>query len=96
MITLRGNHVTEPGTTMPRFARFLLVSTLLVTGLTACGKRGPLEPPPGSEAARPKQEQTAATGAADERRPGETRLGGSKRTPITPPKRELLIDRLLD
>ncbi len=81
---------------MPRFARLLVVSTLLVTGLAACGKRGPLEPPPGSEAARPKQEQTAGTGAADQRPAGETRLGGSKRTPITPPKRELLIDRLLD
>lgn len=85
---------------MPRpafsgLARLLIVSTLLAGGLAACGKRGPLEPPPGSEAARPKQEQTAA-GAEDGRAPGETRLGGTKRTPITPPKRDLFIDRILD
>jgi predicted small lipoprotein YifL len=80
---------------MSRLVRLALVSTLLAGGLAACGKRGQLEPPPGTESARPKQEQPASATGGD-RRPGETRIGGSKRVPITPPQRELLIDRLLD
>ncbi|MCZ8260188.1 MAG: hypothetical protein O9333_08660 [Beijerinckiaceae bacterium] len=80
---------------MSRLVRLVLVSTLLAGGLAACGKRGPLEPPPGTEAARPKQDQAGQTTTGD-RAPGETRIGGTKRVPITPPKRELLIDRLLD
>ena len=80
---------------MSRPVRLAFVMILLAGGLAACGKRGPLEPPPGSEAARPNQEQAGAatTGA---RPAGETRIGGNKRVPITPPKRDLLIDRLLD
>lgn len=80
---------------MNRVLRSSLVVFLLAGGLAACGKRGHLEPPPGTPAAAPAQTapaqgQTTAPGA------GQTKLGGSKRTPIVPPKRDLVIDRLLD
>lgn len=67
---------------MPRIARLALVVTVLAFGLAACGKRGHLEPPP-------------AENGAPEQKAGQTKLGGSKRSPITPPKRDLAIDWIL-
>ena len=66
---------------MPRLARLTLVITVLALGLSACGKRGHLEPPPSETGA-------SAKGA-------QTKTGGTKRVPITPPKRDLAIDWIL-
>jgi predicted small lipoprotein YifL len=75
---------------MSRTLRLSLVLMLMAGGLAACGKRGQLEPPPSQ-----KQGSEEATKTGDNKA-GETKLGGKKRIPITPPKRELLIDRILD
>jgi predicted small lipoprotein YifL len=67
--------------------RISVVALLAGTMLSACGKRGALDAPPGLE---PAPQPTAAPGA-----PGAA-ASRPKRTPITPPKRDLFIDRLLD
>lgn len=68
--------------------RAILVA-MLVGGLTAaCGKRGQLEPPPGSA-------QANAPAASSETTSGREGLG-NKRQPITAPKGSLPIDFLLD
>lgn len=67
--------------------KILVVALAAGTLLTACGRRGPLEPPPG----------TAPTAAEGTDPDGTARDGlRNKRTPILPPKRDLFIDRLLD
>ncbi|KAF0227090.1 MAG: hypothetical protein FD175_2852 [Beijerinckiaceae bacterium] len=86
---------------MPRIVRLSLVLFLMAGGLSACGKRGQLDPPPSQKQAVEDAEAAApapkAAGAkATEASGGQTKLGARKRIPITPPKRELLIDRLLD
>ena len=94
---------------MPRIVPLSLV-LLISLGLSACGKRGPLEPPPGQTTAREaakadaKAADAKAKAKADATTPGEgegagaatTKLGSKKRVPITAPKRDLFIDRLLD
>ncbi|MCA0406929.1 MAG: lipoprotein [Proteobacteria bacterium] len=90
-------------------SRIVPLSLVLVLGLglSACGKRGPLEPPPAAHpssaaeraeakaAAKAKEEQegTTASGTTD---PARTKLGGKKRVPITAPKRDLFIDGILE
>jgi len=70
-------------------SRMKILVVALAAGmlLTACGRRGPLEPPPGP-----------APTAAEGTNPDATARDGlrNKRTPILPPKRDLVIDRLLD
>ncbi len=41
-------------------SRAALVAGLIVLGLSACGRRGALEPPPGSAAAQAQQQETEA------------------------------------
>lgn len=86
---------------MSRMLRLSLVLLLTAGGLAACGKRGPLEPPGGREAA--KQQQQAEAKTADQKagdgKAGDNaapKAGGKKRIPITPPKRDLPIDILLE
>ena len=80
----------------------LSLALFLSLGLAACGKRGPLEPPPGSapvsaaEKADAKKAEKAEAKAGEGTQPATIKLGAKKRVPITPPKRDLLIDRLLD
>lgn len=85
---------------MSRTLRLSLVLMLMAGGLAACGKRGQLEPPPSQkqtaeEAAKTGDSKTGDS-KAGETNAGQTKLGGKKRIPITPPKRELFIDRILD
>lgn len=80
-------------------SRLLPLSLVLVLGLglSACGKRGPLEPPPGSQPAKVKAaEPDKADPAANGAQPSHNKLGGKKRVPITPPKRDLFIDGILE
>lgn len=74
---------------MPRTFRLTLALLLIAGGLTACGKRGQLEPPSA-------QKQAQEEGAPGDSKAGETRAGGRKRIPITPPKRDLFIDGILE
>lgn len=76
---------------MLRLLRLTFVSLLAVGLLTACGKRGHLDPPPSSQQAASGGQNVDGTA-----QPGQARFGGSKRTPITPPKRDLIIDGILD
>jgi predicted small lipoprotein YifL len=70
--------------------KFLVLAMAAGLLLSACGKRGPLEAPPatGASQSQPQAQGETAGTARGELRP--------KRTPILPPKRDLLIDRLLD
>lgn len=71
--------------------RLSLVLMLIAGGLAACGKRGQLEPPP-------SQKQAAAENAPDAKAGDAatpTKLG-KKRIPITAPKRDLIIDAILE
>ncbi len=103
-------------------SRLLPLGFFLLIGLAACGKRGPLEPPPaanlaptaeqgatsaaaasaGARGSKPKGSVAQDGAAAKEDAPaaadshGHTRLGGKKPVPITAPKRELLIDGILE
>ncbi|MCA0422294.1 MAG: lipoprotein [Proteobacteria bacterium] len=73
-----------------RRAALRLAAVGLVLGLAACGKRGPLEPPPGSaDAAKSQKSQDDQQGI-----PG---LKGAKKRPppVTPPKRDFFLDFLL-
>jgi predicted small lipoprotein YifL len=88
---------------MFRTLRLSLVLMLIAGGLAACGKRGPLEPPPSQKQAA--EEARANESKANEGKPGEAKAGetgasptklGKKRIPITAPKRDLLIDAILD
>lgn len=68
---------------MPRISRLAFIAFVAVGLLSACGKRGLLEPPPSqAEANNPE---------------GEKRQDGNrKRVPIVPPKRDLPIDWILE
>lgn len=79
------------GSDMFRSLRFSLVLVVAAGALAACGKRGQLDPPPSQT-----READAKSGAATSDQPGQTRIGARKRVPITPPKRDLLIDGILD
>jgi predicted small lipoprotein YifL len=81
MITSRNDLMMTKSTLL----RVSIVALLAGSVLAACGKRGDLDPPPSATPA-PKAE-----GAA----PGQPGTK-PKRAPITVPKRDLFIDRLLD
>lgn len=68
--------------------RVSIVALLAGSVLTACGKRGQLDAPPGSGSAPKADDANPQAGAQQGLKP--------KRTPIVPPKRDLIIDRLLD
>lgn len=74
---------------MSRILRPLFVVLLIAGGLAACGKRGHLDPPP-------SETRTSRDGQAGEAATTRNSAGRIKRVPITAPKRELLIDRILD
>lgn len=86
---------------MPRLLPLSLAFALCL-GVAACGKRGPLEPPPGQTQAREaakaeaKAKEAAESGLPGETQPAATKLGTKKRVPITPPKRDLIIDGILE
>ena len=67
--------------------RFTFLALMASSLLTACGKRGHLDPPPGAE------KQNAAPMSEDDQK---NEAGKPKRTPIVAPKRDLLIDRILE
>jgi predicted small lipoprotein YifL len=81
--------------------RHLLIISIIVAaaGLSGCGRRGPLEPPPGSESARiaaeaaKQRQQEQADSATPSVAPGATRR---RPPPIQPPRDGFVLDKLLD
>jgi predicted small lipoprotein YifL len=90
---------TLPSLALPAVGRILLVAAALSLTLTACGRRGPLEPPPGAKGGveYPEDKQT---NTELEAQPGtfSTSVTGkpakSSRV-IVPPKRDFVLDPLL-
>lgn len=72
---------------MPPLFRFMLVGIICAGLLGGCGRRGQLEPPPGAPKASP---EAAGEGSAPRS------SVAPKRVPITPPKRDLVIDAILE
>lgn len=82
--------------------RALLVSALLVLALGACGRRGPLEPPPDPSATPAQRQQAqAAADAEDDEDQEATTLPSPTPTPrrrsraYTIPKEPFILDPLL-
>jgi predicted small lipoprotein YifL len=75
-----------------RRAALLATAGAIVLAVSACGRKGPLEPYPDDPAARTSAESNAPQS------PGKFTLGNSKKTlssPITPPDRPFILDALL-
>ena len=74
-------------------ARRFLVAGLVALTLSGCGRKGPLEPPPGAAIAKPVIEPGEAA------KPGITTPGSlkpkKKRTTIVPPKDPFILDPIL-
>jgi predicted small lipoprotein YifL len=89
---------------MPSDLRLLVIVALIGLGLAACGRRGPLEPPPDPTAAKPAPTATAQgpvdlsdDGSSEppgQGRDGTPRSSGSKRG-YTIPKTPFILDPLL-
>ena len=77
------------------FSRALLVAGIVILGLSACGRRGALEPPPDPNAA-PAQQGADGTSASPGALPSP--VGSPRRTsnrPITIPKTPFILDSIL-
>jgi predicted small lipoprotein YifL len=77
------------------FSRTLLVTGLIILGLSACGRRGALEAPPDPKAAQAEQ-SVDGTGASQGVLPspvGTPRKSNNR--PITIPKTPFILDPLL-
>jgi len=82
----------------PTFARAVLVAGLLALALGACGRRGPLEPPPNAKNAIDLPDQQ--TGAVENAVPNVTDASPLGRPPkrnkaIEVPEKPFLLDPLL-
>lgn len=77
--------------------RVFLVSTMLALGLAACGKKGPLEPAPGSpDALKAEAQKKAEPEQASTTPPIGTGTRRRRPPPVTPPKGEpFLLDFLI-
>lgn len=76
--------------------RLVLFSTVLAlaAGTAACGRRGPLEPPPGSAQAKRAAEQAEAKSENPAASVGG-RAGNRRPPPLERPKRDFVLDPLL-
>lgn len=66
----------------------------LSAGTSACGRRGPLEPPPGSAQAKRAAEQAEAKSENPAAAVG-VRPGNRRPPPLERPKRDFVLDPLL-
>jgi predicted small lipoprotein YifL len=71
-------------------SRFVLVAGLIALALTACGRRGAPEPPPGTATAAPAQAQADGTLPSPVGTPRRNRPGG-----FVTPNRSFILDPLL-
>ena len=75
-----------------RRAAALAIAAMLALAVSACGRKGPLEPHPDDPAAVKSSDSNVPQS------PGKFKLGTSKKTlssPITPPDRPFILDSLL-
>lgn len=83
----------------PPLGRLLLLAGLLALGLTACGRRGPLEPPPnvknGVEFPEDKQTQSEVDAQSGSFGTNPTGRPAKTQRKIIPPKRDFVLDPLL-
>jgi predicted small lipoprotein YifL len=88
----------------PRLVRALILGAILVVPLSACGRKGPLEPPPGSVAA--KSDPLAVPETDDEEgyavktlapviSPVTGKGSRGRGKPITAPKDSFVLDPIL-
>ncbi|MFC5482625.1 LPS translocon maturation chaperone LptM [Microvirga aerilata] len=77
------------------FPRIALVAGLLVLGLSACGRRGALEPPPNASAPAAETQQQATTSDATLPSPVGTPRSGSPNRGPTVPNKPFILDPLL-
>lgn len=75
------------------FPRAVLVAGLLVLGLTACGRRGALEPPPDASAQAAETQQSTVSDATLPSPVGTPR--SSPRQGYTIPNKPFILDPLL-
>ncbi|MHB2169456.1 LPS translocon maturation chaperone LptM [Alsobacter sp. R-9] len=84
---------------LPSAARIVVVALLLGAALSACGRKGPLEPPPGAAGeAKPdplSQQNESATPGVKTLVPTVTPVGSRRGKPITPPKDDFILDPIL-
>jgi len=76
------------------FPRAVLVCGLLVLGLTACGRRGALEPPPDASAQAAQAQQESTEGASTLPSPVGTPRSAPRRG-YTIPNKPFILDPLL-
>lgn len=83
-----------PNVALSRRSLLRAVGLGAALAVAACGKRGPLEPPPDSDEGR-KLSASRASQSADQ--PGVPALRGARRRPppVTPPKTDFFLDALL-
>jgi predicted small lipoprotein YifL len=77
------------------FSRAVLIAGIVILGLSACGRRGALEPPPDPNAA-PAQQGADGTSASQGALPSP--VGTPRKTsnrPITIPKTPFILDPIL-
>jgi predicted small lipoprotein YifL len=74
-------------------SRTVLIAGLLVLGLSACGRRGALEPPP--DASAPAETQQTTTSDATLPSPVGTPRSSSARRGYTVPNKPFILDPLL-
>lgn len=86
--------------TPARSSRVLVVTLGVALLLGACGRRGPLEPPPGAAAA--PEVTPSPTSVENQSTPGSSPItiapvgkGKTKGQPITAPKQKFFLDPLL-
>ena len=79
----------------PLFCRAVLIAGLLAPGLSACGRRGALEPPPDPSTAQARQE-TASEGSGQATLPSPVGTPRSKPSRgYTIPDKPFILDPLL-
>jgi predicted small lipoprotein YifL len=92
-----------PSLALPSLGRVLLVAAALSLTLSACGRRGPLEPPPGVKAGDknsveyPEDKQTNTELESQSGNFSTTVIGKPAKASrvIKPPKRDFVLDPLL-
>ena len=79
--------------------RVLAVSALIALSLSACGRKGPLEPPPGAvdaKADKLSEQNESANPTVKTLVPSIAPVGsGRKGKPITAPKDDFILDPIL-
>jgi predicted small lipoprotein YifL len=80
-----------------RALRLLMIGGVVVLALSACGRKGPLEPPPGAVNAsdNPLEEQEEDANAPAKVIPSVSPVGSRKGKPITAPKEKFFLDPIL-